>query len=281
MSTPDQFEKLRRALADLSKVQRWFVVGAPWGRGDYVVAGHQDPHLGRYVADTSDIDGEGVDVLENAAFIAAANPAAVRNLLAELDALRASKPPVIKQDPAAVAVPDGWKLVPVEPTQQMLDVGRWTGAGSVSVQEEWARKEVWQRMLAAAPQPPVAAQEPDEQREFVSWLDSTRPSGDVESVQYQWENSIEYAEFRDAKAEWDRTHPAPQPAPVAQGDAMPTIKGVSIGGGYVIVTPAGWGDDKAWAVRDAILRIFPVNSAYMPKPSEDAARAQAKEGANE
>lgn len=52
---------------------------------------------------------------------------------------------------AQPAVPPGYVLVPVEPTQEMLDVGRWSGAGSVSVQEEWARRVVWRRMLAAAP----------------------------------------------------------------------------------------------------------------------------------
>ncbi|MFM9768085.1 hypothetical protein, partial [Streptomyces scabiei] len=53
---------------------------------------------------------------------------------------------------ASPAVPHGFALVPVVPTRRMLDVGRWSGAGSVSIQEEWARKEVWHRMLAAAPQ---------------------------------------------------------------------------------------------------------------------------------
>lgn len=86
----DQFGELRRALNDLSKVQQWYVVGAPWGRGDFILAGSPDPHRGRYVADTESIDGDGVDVLENAAYIAAANPMTVRKLLAELDAARAA-----------------------------------------------------------------------------------------------------------------------------------------------------------------------------------------------
>lgn len=90
MSALDQFGELRRALNDLSKVQQWYVVGAPWGRGDFILAGSPDPHRGRYVADTESIDGDGVDVLENAAYIAAANPMTVRKLLAELDAARAA-----------------------------------------------------------------------------------------------------------------------------------------------------------------------------------------------
>ncbi|WP_289241668.1 hypothetical protein [Delftia sp.] len=53
-------------------------------------------------------------------------------------------------------VPAGFALVPIEPTQQMLDAGRWSGAGSVSIQEEWARKEMWSRMLATITPPPAA-----------------------------------------------------------------------------------------------------------------------------
>lgn len=52
--------------------------------------------------------------------------------------------------PAAPAVPAGFALVPIEPTQQMLDAGRWSGAGSVSSQE------VWDRMLATVTPPPAA-----------------------------------------------------------------------------------------------------------------------------
>lgn len=83
----DSYDDLRGALTDLPKIERWFVVGAPWGKGDFIVAGHPDPHLGHYVADTEDFDGEGVNVLEHAAFIAAANPATVSRLLRERDAL--------------------------------------------------------------------------------------------------------------------------------------------------------------------------------------------------
>lgn len=67
------------------------------------------------------------------------------------------------------------------------------------------------------------------------------------------------------------------PTENVQRDALPTIKGASITGGYVVVTPAGWGDGKAAVLRDAILRTFPVNPAFSPKP-DDAAPA-AKGGA--
>lgn len=91
MTLNDQFQELRRALADLPKIEPWFVVNPPWGRGDFIVAGHPDPRIGRYVADTEDFYGEGEHVLEHAAFIAAANPATVQKLLAELDELRAAR----------------------------------------------------------------------------------------------------------------------------------------------------------------------------------------------
>lgn len=77
-----------------------------------------------------------------------------------------------------------------------------------------------------------------------------------------------------AEAEINR---APATAPAA-GDALPTIKGAAITGGYVVVTPAGWGEDKPQKVRDAILRLFPVNPAYTPKPETDLAAQQGKGG---
>lgn len=55
------------------------------------------------------------------------------------------------------------------------------------------------------------------------------------------------------------------------GDPLPTIKGAAITGGYVVVTPAGWDADKAVKLRDAILRIFPVNPVHTPRPSDELA----------
>lgn len=47
-------------------------------------------------------------------------------------------------------------------------------------------------------------------------------------------------------------------------EPLPTIKGASTSGGYVIVTPGGWGD-KAAAVKAAILSHFPVNPEFTPR----------------
>jgi hypothetical protein len=69
----------------------------------------------------------------------------------EIDRMLAAAPQTPAQEaPAAPAVPAGFALVPIEPTQQMLDAGRWSGAGSVSSQE------VWDRMLATVTPPPAA-----------------------------------------------------------------------------------------------------------------------------
>lgn len=54
-------------------------------------------------------------------------------------------------------------------------------------------------------------------------------------------------------------------------DPLPTIKGAAITSGYVVVTPAGWDADKATKLRDAILRLFPVNPAHTPRPSDEIA----------
>jgi len=36
--------------------ERWYVVGQPWGRGDFVIAGHNDPHTGIFVCDCQNWD---------------------------------------------------------------------------------------------------------------------------------------------------------------------------------------------------------------------------------
>ena len=65
------------------------------------------------------------------------------------------------------SVPAGWKLVPVEPTEAMLDA-----AFSISPDADVA----YQRMLAAAPQPPVVEQEP------VAIVLSSRKGNDTSTI---------------------------------------------------------------------------------------------------
>lgn len=43
-----------------------------------------------------------------------------------------------------VAVPKGWKLVPIEPTAEMLEAARWEDGIDTA-------RTVWAHMLAAAP----------------------------------------------------------------------------------------------------------------------------------
>lgn len=76
----------------------------------------------------------------NAALMAACNPEAMRTLLAEIDCLRAS------QSDGTSGVPDGWKLVPMEPTVEMLAAGAECWHISKDNAEGYYRA-----MLAAAP----------------------------------------------------------------------------------------------------------------------------------
>ncbi len=57
------------------------------------------------------------------------------------------------QSAPATPIPEGWKLVPVEPTGAMLEVAR--GHGSYHRQAEY----VYRAMLAAAPEPPAHRQQ--------------------------------------------------------------------------------------------------------------------------
>lgn len=92
-----------------------------------------------------------------------------------------------------------WKLVPVEPTPEMVkaafDQFEIRAPGFATGND--ARRAIYAAMLAAAPTPPASAQDDakDEQAAFEEWLERTCPSGDVESVQRQWEASSDYADF--------------------------------------------------------------------------------------
>ena len=52
----------------------------------------------------------------------------------------------------APSVPDGWKLVPIEPTQEMLDAGEDTFVSSLSGTPTSSPIAVYRAMLAAAPE---------------------------------------------------------------------------------------------------------------------------------
>ena len=65
-------------------------------------------------------------------------------------------------------VPEGWKLVPVEPTSEMLDAGRNACEGRFYPQDmlhgpRAMMADSWAAMLDAAPQPPVVEQPKGEQ----------------------------------------------------------------------------------------------------------------------
>lgn len=61
-------------------------------------------------------------------------------------------------------VPEGWKLVPVKPTEDMLNAVAWPGCAATD----------WEHMLAAAPQPPTAekssgVEQPQGEQEPLFW----------------------------------------------------------------------------------------------------------------
>lgn len=60
----------------------------------------------------------------------------------------------------ATRVPEGWKLVPVEPTHDMLIVGGRAVQDFYSEKGEYPRtKAMWKAVLSAAPQPPEAREQ--------------------------------------------------------------------------------------------------------------------------
>ena len=67
------------------------------------------------------------------------------DLLERIDAALASKLPDHIADVSNMVAPEGWQLVPVEPTEEMLDAGYFTNHG--------ANRGIYRAMLAAAPKP--------------------------------------------------------------------------------------------------------------------------------
>ena len=91
--------------------------------------------------------------------------ARVADLEAQLYAIGAGGvgSPVARQDHPEQhldMVPEGWKLVPVEPTTKMIDAARSQSSFPAGV---------WRAMIAAAPQPPVVEQ-PQGGQEPICWV---------------------------------------------------------------------------------------------------------------
>ena len=74
-------------------------------------------------------------------------PTAAANRIAELSAAQADHSTAIEPVAASPGVPDGWKLVPVEPTEAMLHDGRLVSTEGAAV--------IYRAMLAAAPASPA------------------------------------------------------------------------------------------------------------------------------
>lgn len=92
-----------------------------------------------------------------------------------------------------------WKLVPVEPTDEMEVAAENDYEQTGATFPRW--KSAYAAMLNAAPPAPTSHPIPtgatgeDEQAAFEDWMERTCPSGDVEAVQRQWESSSDYADF--------------------------------------------------------------------------------------
>lgn len=173
------------------------------------------------------------------------------------------------------------KLVPMEPTEAMIEAGkdeRMECFKDMNLSVGNALSRIYAAMSAAAP-----TATPKEARGLEEVLQQAKEALEESHVDVvnTLNNYIDHpANARRCAlihAQLDRHHKAtlavgdalaalaatPSSAP---GTVVPTIKGVHIAGGYVIVTPAGWGNDKAYAVKDAILAHFTVNPHFTPRP---------------
>jgi hypothetical protein len=95
-----------------------------------------------------------------------------------------------------------WKLVPVEPVdEQQLAGAQAIRMDTTPLNKMFTANRVYRDMIAAAPPAPTSHPIPtgatgeDEQSAFERWLERTCPSGNVESVQRQWEASSDYADL--------------------------------------------------------------------------------------
>lgn len=99
---------------------------------------------------------------------------------ASQDATGANAPPVAD----GVRVPDGWRLVPIEPTYEMLLAN---GECDFPSGREWLNsdaKETWAAMLSASPQPPAIATHGADERDAARyrWLRDLPLGSHYESI---------------------------------------------------------------------------------------------------
>lgn len=71
------------------------------------------------------------------------------------DSVAGCEVPYVRADLATV-VPEGWQLVPVEPTDAMCYDGRQAGSTAYADPDGIAIVDLWEAMLAAAPKPEAA-----------------------------------------------------------------------------------------------------------------------------
>jgi hypothetical protein len=101
-----------------------------------------------YLANTEGLDTSAQQCRDDASFIEAADPPTVAALASELLKLREAVKPfaAIK---AGEAVPVGWMLVPVEPTEAMCSAD----AGTATTDRLAWNRAMYRAMIAASPQP--------------------------------------------------------------------------------------------------------------------------------
>ena len=151
-----------------------------------------------------------------------------------------------------------WKPVPVEPTPAMIEAGA-TERITLHASAGHGAIATYKAMIAAAPAPSA----PGDAQEYRS------PANVAFRIeQYLVRDGRKYSAIGLLREAMNALR-----APAA-GDALPTIKGAAITGGYVVVTTRGWDADRAVDVRDAILRLFPVDPTYTPKPEDAVANKE-------
>ena len=135
-------------------------------------------------------------------------------------------------------VPEGWKLVPVEPTIPMLHrADGLTCIDFAALGEEGAfdldeLKEIYRAMIAAAPQPPVVEQ-PQGEQEPVAWLFQHEETGLTELVdvqQVEWGFGKNNPRWQKIGPVYTHQHPPRQPLTDEQIDA---VYGDTVGYSYI------------------------------------------------